>query len=171
MRKAGLLFAAALALGCTLAGCSRPEPPQITSISGRVTTIDPNGINVTANLEAYNPNDFALEIKTATGKITLDGSIDLGQVTVPNPVKLPARKKVKFNVPIAVKWHDAASLVPLGASGKDVPYTVDGTVDLKEPVEMQVPFKVSGVVTHAQIMQAVGKSSPKVQGLPVQLPF
>ncbi len=167
MRALPLLFAAALAL----AGCSRPEPPEITQVSGKVTSIDPSGIGVQATIEARNPNDFDLEIKSFTAKLTLDNNVDLGNISGPNPVKLPKKKKTKFNVPISIKWRDAAALAPIAASGRDVPYVVDGTVELREPVEMSVPFKVTGTVTHAQIMQAVGKSTPKVQGLPIQLPF
>ncbi len=49
-----LLVAAVLALS----SCSKPEPPTVTPISGRVSAISTTGITVDAKLEAYNPNEF-----------------------------------------------------------------------------------------------------------------
>ena len=62
-----LLLAAALGL----AACSRPEPPTITPVSGRVTSIGTNGIALSAKLEADNPNGFEVSIKSLSATITL----------------------------------------------------------------------------------------------------
>jgi LEA14-like dessication related protein len=155
---------AVAALG--LAACSRPEPPTVKPLSGRLISLSNAGIDVEATLEASNPNDFPIQVKSFTAKLTLDRRIDLGKVTSPQQVTLPANGKKVFTVPLSMKWNDAAALVPLGLSNKDVPWDADGTVKLSaESLDLDLPFKVSGVVTHQQVMQAVGRSVPRIPGL------
>lgn len=158
-----LLAAAAVAL----AACSAPEPPTVQPLSGRVTQIDAGGITVEAKLEAQNPNDFDIEVKSFTAKIVLDGKYDIGTVTSQHALTLPANKKKVFDLPISMKWSDAAAIAPLALGSRDVPYEASGKVKVAaKSVGIEVPFTVTGVVTHAQIMQAVGSAIPKIPGLP-----
>ncbi len=154
-----------------LAACSKPSAPKVTPISGRVTSTSASGINVEAKLEADNKNDIDLDIESFTAKLKLDNAVDVGPVTAPHAIHLPAHKKVQFDLPISFKWTEVLSLAPLALSNKDVPYEASGTVKVgAEGLEVEVPFKVTGVVTHAQMQAAVGKAIPKVPGLP-GLPF
>jgi LEA14-like dessication related protein len=163
MNAARPLLAAAV---FALAACSKPEPPTITPVSGRVSSISTTGLTVEAKLEGYNPNDLDLGVKSFTANIVLDGSIDLGKVSSAHAIKLPAHKRTKFDVPIAVKWNDVGALAPLAMSNKDVPYEATGTVKVSaDDIDVELPFKVSGVVTHQQIVQAAGKSIPHIPGL------
>jgi LEA14-like dessication related protein len=158
-----LLATAALAL----AACSPPEPPTVKPISGRITTIDTKGITVEAKLEAKNPNDFDIKVKSFSAKIVLDGKYDIGTVTSKRAITLPANKKKVIELPIAVKWNDVAALAPLALQSRDVPFEASGHVKVgAKSVEVELPFKVNGVVTHAQIVQAVGSAIPQIPGLP-----
>jgi LEA14-like dessication related protein len=161
-----LLLAAALGL----AACSRPEPPTVRPISGRVTSVGSNGIALSAKLEADNPNSFEVSIKSLTATITLDGKYNVGTVTIPNAITLPAKKKKTFEVPISMPWGNVAEIAPLALQIRDVPYEVKGTVKGgADGLDLEVPFTVTGVVTHQQIQQAVGSAIPKLPG--IQLPF
>jgi LEA14-like dessication related protein len=160
-----ILLAAALALpafsGCS--GCARPEPPTVTPLSGKVTGISSAGIDVDAKLEAYNPNDFDIAVKSFTATVTLDHQYTLPNVGSAHAVTLPALKKKVFEVPISVKWSDVSTLVPLGLSNRDVPFDAEGKVRVTAAsLDVDLPFKVSGVVTHQQIVQAVGRSMPRL---------
>lgn len=158
-----LLAAAAL----TLVACSKPEPPTVRPISGRITSINGNGITVEAKLEAKNPNSFDIKVKSFNATIVLDDKINIGTVTSLHSITLPAEKKKQIDLPISVKWNDVGALAPLALSNRDVPYEASGTVKVAAgSVDLDLPFKVTGVVTHAQITQAVGKSIPHVPGLP-----
>jgi len=164
-----VLLAAVLGLAaCTrLGGCTKPEPPTVKPVSGRITGINNTGLEVEAKLEATNPNDFDIQVKSFTATVTLDHQINLGTVTSNQAVTLPANKKKVFELPIVVKWHDVSALVPLGLSNRDVPWDADGTVKVSaESLEVNVPFKVDGVVTHQQIVTAVGRSLPRLPALP-----
>jgi len=139
----------------------------VNPVSGRVTGISTAGIDIEAKLEGYNPNDFDISVKSYTVSLTLDHQLHVGTVTSKRGVDLPARKKKVFEVPISVKWNDVAALVPLALSNRDIPFEADGKVKLSgDVIDVELPFKVGGVVTHQQISQAVGKAIPKIPGLP-----
>jgi LEA14-like dessication related protein len=139
----------------------------VTPISGRVTSISTTGMAVEAKLEAENPNDFDIKVKSFTATIVVDGKYSIGTVTSNHALTLPAHKKKQFDLPISMNWSDVGALVPLSLSNRDVPYEASGDVTVvARSVEIELPYKVTGVITHQQIVQAVGKSLPKIPGLP-----
>lgn len=167
MSSARPLLCCFLPAAVALAACSKPEPPTVRPISGRVTAISPAGIDVEAKLEAYNPNGFDIASKSFTATITLDHQYDAGTVTSTHPVTLPAEKKKVFDLPLSVKWNDVLGLAPLALSKRDVPWDADVKVTVSGGgIDVELPFKLSGVLTHAQITQAVGRSLPKIPALP-----
>jgi LEA14-like dessication related protein len=161
-----ILLAAALA-HVALAACTKPEPPTVRPVSGRVTGINTTGLEVEAKLEAQNPNDFDIQVKSFTSAVTLDHRINIGSVSSPHAVTLPAKQKKIVDLPITVKWNDLAALAPLALSNRDVPWEAEGTVKISaESLEVSLPFKVDGVVTHQQLVTAVSKSLPALPALP-----
>ena len=139
----------------------------VRPVSGRLVGINNAGIDLEAKLEAENPNDFEIQVKSFTATVTLDRQINVGTVTSAHAVTLPAKKKKVFEVPISVKWNDVLALAPLSLSNRDVPWEAEGTVKISaESLTVNLPFKVNGVLTHQQIMTAVSKSIPKLPGLP-----
>jgi LEA14-like dessication related protein len=168
----GSSFAWCVALAAALAtgACTAPEVPTVKPVSGRVLGINTTGLELEAKLEAENKNDFDIEVKSFTATITLDKTIKIGTVSAPNPVTLPANKKKVFDVPMSVKWNDAMTLAPLALSNRDVPWEAEGKVQVGgNHLDVELPFKVSGVVTHQQIVQAAGRSLPKIPGIPLPL--
>lgn len=154
-----LILAAALAL----AGCSRPEPPTLTPQQAKVTSISPDGLGIQVALEAYNPNSVELAARSMKAKVTLDGKYHVGDVKVATPVKLPAEKRTKLDVPLSFKWTDLSGLVALAAGNKGVPYEVDGTVELGgDSLSVDVPFKMTGTISHDDMVKATLKSLPKI---------
>ena len=162
MNRRSVFAAAAL----VLVACAKPEPPRLTPLSARVTAISTAGIDVEIKLEAENPNGSALTARSLTATITLDGRHVLGTVTVPHRISLPAHQKTTIDVPLSSKWQDLSALVNLATSGKDIPYTVDGSMDLGgDTLSLNVPFSVGGTVTRQQLTQAMLKSIPTIPGL------
>ena len=160
--KRRLFYAAAFAL----VACAKPEPPRLTSLSAKVTGVSVQGIDVDLKLEAENINDSDLSARSVTATITLDGRTTLGSVTVPNKIKLPAHKKTTLDVPVSSRWKDLSGVATLAAAGKDIPYTMDGTVELGgDTLNINLPFRVTGIVTRAQLAQAALNSLPKIPGL------
>jgi len=172
MRAAHALPVAALAAVLALTSCTKPEVPTVKPVSGRLVGVTTSGIDVEAKLEAYNPNDFEIEVLSYTASVTLDHKINLGSITSQQKVTLPPKKKKTFDVPVSMKWNDAQQLVPLALSKRDVPWDADGKVKIGgDSIDVELPFKVSGVVTHQQVQEAVSRSLPKIPGLPGGLPF
>jgi LEA14-like dessication related protein len=158
-------LARAFALGSllALAACSKPEPPTVKPVSGRLLGITGEGLDVEAKLEAYNPNDFEIEVKSFTASVTIDRTINIPDVTSPQVVRLPAKKKKVFDLPVSLKWNAALGLAPLALANRDVPWEASGTVKIGgDSLEVDLPFKVSGIITHQQVTQAVGRALPKL---------
>jgi LEA14-like dessication related protein len=157
----------ALAAAFGLLACSKPEPPTVRPVSGRFVGISSTGLDVEAKLEATNPNDFEIKVKSFTADVTLDHRIKVGSVSSTTTVTLPAKQKKVFDIPISVKWEDLGALAQLGLSNKNVPWEAEGKVKLSaDSIDVSLPFKVDGILTHQQIMTAVSQSIPKIPGLP-----
>lgn len=162
-----------VALLATVA-CSKPLPPQLTPKEAKVTAIDPTGLDMRVKMEAFNPNGFALEVQSVVAHVIIDGTHDLGTVTASQPISLPASARTLIDVPLNVKWKGAVNLVTLASSKKPIPYAVDGTATVGgASLNVDVPFKLQGVITPEQLQQAGLKSLqaiPALQGLPNLLP-
>jgi LEA14-like dessication related protein len=167
MRSARPLALAAAPLVLALLACSKPEPPTVRPVSGRFVGISATGLDVEAKLEATNPNDFEIKVKSFTADVTLDHRIKVGSITSASTITLPPKQKKVFEIPISVKWEDVSALVPLGLSNRNVPWEAEGKVKLSaDDIDVSLPFKVDGVLTHQQITTAVSKSIPQIPGLP-----
>lgn len=157
------LFAAA---ALVLVACAKPDPPKITPLSAKITAITPLSIDVDLKIEAENPNASALSARSVTATITLDERYVVGTVTVPHPISLPAHQKTILDVPVSTRWKDLSGLATLAAAGKDIPYKVDGTVELGgDTLHLDVPFHMGGTITRQQLLQATLSSLPKIPGL------
>jgi LEA14-like dessication related protein len=163
-----LVIFVAVCLAALVVGCSKPKAPTVTPRSARVTNVSLRGVEITADLVVYNPNDIDLTVKSVTAKVTLDKKYDVGEFTDAKPVVLPAKKKTIVNVPIKVQWADVMGLADLATSNRDVDYLIDGDAQIGGDVlSVTVPFTITGTVSHAELMKAAGKAMPKG----VQLPF
>jgi hypothetical protein len=142
--------------------CSRPQPPTIAPERAVVTSIGPAGVGLSVELGVDNPNGIELSGRSVTAKVVLDGKYDLGTVSVPHPFKLAPRTRSHLVVPMSLKWADVSVLVALAAPNRPVPYDVDGTVNVGGDVlNADVPFHLSGAITHEQLVQATIHSLPR----------
>jgi LEA14-like dessication related protein len=154
-----LLLAAAL----TACGCSRPDPPTLRPEQAKVTSVTPAGIDLLVRLEAENPNSIELSARSVKARVMLDGKFDLGTVKVASPIKLPAHKRTKLDVPLSVKWRDLSGVIALVTSNRSVPYEVDGTVELGgDALSLDVPFRIGGTVSHDELVRATANGLPKI---------
>lgn len=158
---------AALALAASLAlGCAKPDPPKITPESAKVTGISLAGLDVEMTVSAENPNSMDLDAESMAAHVTLDQSVDLGTVTVPTSIHLPAKKSTRMTVPIHANWANLAAIVPLAQKNQNVPFLVEGTVKIGGALSVSMPFKVSGWVTRDQLLKIASGAVPKIPGLP-----
>jgi LEA14-like dessication related protein len=157
-----------------LSACSKPQPPQLTPQQARVTSVDMNGFDMTVKMDAFNPNAFELSVQSVSAHVLVDGNQDLGTVTASKPIALAANAHSVIDVPMNVKWKNAASFAAIATSRKPVLYTVDGTATVGgKSLNVDVPFKLQGTMTAEQLQQAGLKSLqaiPGLQGLPGMAP-
>lgn len=146
-----------------LVACSRPQPPAIIPEKVTITSIGSGGIGVLLELGLQNPNSIDLAGRSVTAKVVLDGQHDLGSITVPNGIKLPAGKQTDLSLPLSLPWKDLTALLTLAAASRDIPYDIDGTITVgSDTFHADLPFHLKGVLTHAQLVQATVNSIPRL---------
>ncbi len=151
----------------SIAGCTAPAPPTLTPKEVTVTGLAPDGIDFVVEVDAQNANSFALSVRNVTAHAKLDGKYDLGNVTVASTLEIPAGGTATVRAPLSVKWNDIGALGLLGASNRPIPFQVTGNVGVgSAKLNVDVPYKIDGVITHEQIVQALSRSIPGIQGLP-----
>jgi LEA14-like dessication related protein len=151
-----LLLASALS-----AGCSKPSPPTLVPEKVAVTRVDLGGIALDVSVRATNPNDVDLTATSVSSHLVVDGH-DVGTVTAPHTVTLPAGNTTRLDLPVTMTWSDLGLLAQLAASRGAVPYTVDGTLEMGGSLlHVGVPFHVEGAITHEQLAGAVMNSLPR----------
>lgn len=154
-------------LSVLLLACEKPSAPTLTPVSGRVTSVSVTGIGLEVVLDAKNPNGIDITTRSMTGKVTLDGKYQVGDVSTATTMTLPAKKTTRLTLPLTVQWKDITSVIALAASNRNVPYRIDGTVAIGgESLNVDVPFAIDGVVTHAELVKVTASSIPNLPGIP-----
>jgi LEA14-like dessication related protein len=157
---------AAMALVASLTSCAKPRPPEITPSKAEVTKLDLAGVDLRVTFDTFNPNAFDLSVQRVTAHVVADAKEDLGVVTSTEPFTLPAGKHLQMLVPLTMKWQSAGTLAALTASGRPIPYTVDGTAAVGgERLNVDVPFTVQGTLTQEQLERAAVRSLETLPGL------
>lgn len=165
---------AAASLVVALGACSKPKAPQLTPTEAVITAVDVSGFDMRVKMDAFNPNGFALSVRAVTARVIVDGTQDLGTVTSSQSIDLAANAHTVIDVPMSVKWKGLGGFATIAAAKRPVPYVVDGTATVGgERLNVDVPFKLQGVITAEQLQQAGMKSLqniPGLQGLPGLVP-
>lgn len=163
-----------LALTLAAGACSKPKAPELTPQEATITAVDLSGFDMRVKMDAYNPNGFPLAVRTVSARVVVDGTQDLGTVTSTQPISLPASAHTTLDVPMNVKWRSVGGLATIAAAQRPVPYVLDGTATIGgESLNVDVPFRMQGVLTAEQLQNAAMKSLqnlPGLQGLPGLMP-
>jgi hypothetical protein len=150
------ILVAALALAC-----SKPAPPTLVPEKVVATRMDMTGITLDIVVDATNPNSSDLSASGISSHLVVDKTHDVGTVTVPKAITLPAGKTTKVEVPVSLRWSDLGLLAQLAASTGSVPYSVEGTLEMGgDLLHVGVPFHLDGAITHEQLAAAVMNSLP-----------
>jgi LEA14-like dessication related protein len=156
-----------LSITLLVLGCSKPEVPRILPRALRVTSVTPSQLGVTVELDVYNPNSFALQVRSAEGQLfTASGaSIGTGRVTV-NGGSVAAKSSSIVTGELGVKWTDLSALAALALTTTTVTYTFRGSANIGgDQLNVDVPFTLSGELTRTQLMQAGLSGLPSIPAL------
>ena len=153
-----MLFVPVLVVACS---GSEPQKPTLTPERVSVTEISPTGIELLAEVAVDNPNAVDLEARSVSANVVLDGKHDLGTIEVPHKVELPSEQRTRLSVPLVMDWKDVVVVTALVALNKNVPFDVDGSVNVGgDVINVSLPFELSGTMTQEQLLQAVAKPPP-----------
>ncbi len=162
-----LALVSSLVLFLALAACSKPQPPKLVPKAAQVIAIDPQGISLELTVEMTNPNSFTLGVQSVTGHVVLGDGSDLGEVRVAQAISLPPNVPTLVKVPMNIRWAGVAGLAANAMSGKDVPFTVSGSVGVgSEKLNVDVPYSMAGTITQDLIRRSIITSLGKLP-LPV----
>lgn len=151
LRRAALLV---LALSL-FAGCSKPKPPTLVPRSAQVTGVFPNGVELSVQLDARNPNGFPLIVNRVTASFELQDGTPLGTATSAAAFTIPAEGDALLDSKLRVELTSLAALAPYALSAKPVPYRLRGTAKFgSDNLNVDLPFTVEGVLTADQVVAA-----------------
>jgi hypothetical protein len=157
-RPAVLVFVLVATLA---AACSKPAAPTLAPAKVTVTRVDLTGITLDVVVDATNPNSADLSASGVSSHLVVDKTHDVGTVTVPKTIALPAGKTTRLEVPVSLSWADIGLLAQLAGRSAAVPYSIDGTLEMGgDLVHVGVPFHMDGTITHEQIVGAAMNSLP-----------
>lgn len=150
-----------------LVACSKPEPPTIEPEGAVVKAVTATGLEVEITIDAFNPNSVPLHARSVKARVKLDDSLDLGEVTVPTKIEVPAKKHEKIVAPLTLNWNDVQSVALLALTKESVPFTVEGTASVGvDELNFDVPFKTQGSLTREQLIQLGTQNLPPIPKLP-----
>jgi LEA14-like dessication related protein len=155
-------------LASAFIGCAKPEPPKIKPLDAKVTSVSLTGLEVELKLEASNPNAIPLSARKVKAHVTLDGKIDLGDVTIPTKTSIPAHGKITLTVPLSVGWSNVAEIGLAAASKESMDFKIEGEAEIGgDSINFDIPFETTGTITRGQLTEVTTKAIP---GLPIQIP-
>jgi late embryogenesis abundant protein len=155
-RKPGrsLLCSLILTSALALVSCSKPEPPRVTPRTARVTAVSPAGIDLTLELEVYNPNAFPVTVSSVNGTLALGSGIELGRGQAAPGASIAAKGSSLVTSQLNVGWANIGALAPFAVSAQPVPYTFRGTASLGGGrLKLDIPFTLTGELTREQLLQ------------------
>ncbi|MFO0619352.1 MAG: LEA type 2 family protein [Polyangiaceae bacterium] len=166
-----LLFAPLVLVAAT--ACEKPAAPTIKPIDAKVKSVTLTGLDIDLKLEATNPNVIPLSARKVKAHVWVNGDVDLGELTIPTKVSIPAKDTITMNVPLSVEWKNVAALGLAAATSETMPFKIDGTAEIGgESISFDVPFQTSGSITRGQLTEITTKALPSLpipSGL--KLPF
>lgn len=144
-----------LVLGTFATSCEKPQPPRIEPRAIRVTSISPTRIGLEVELEINNPNDFALWVRKAQGKLAVGNAVEVGTGEATLDGNVPAKSSKLVPAALSLNWTNLQALVPIALTATSVPYIFTGTATIgSERLNLDVPIALTGQLTQAQLLQA-----------------
>jgi LEA14-like dessication related protein len=163
MRGRHLAPIAAIAV---FSACSKPAPPTLAVKAVKVTDVSMSGIGLDVTADVTNPNAVTLSARRVTATIVIEKKYPLGTVAVDRAVSLPPNSTTPLEAPTTAAWQDLGALTALAGQPGPVHFEVDGTVNVGgDRLNVDLPFKATGEITHDQLVRAVAKSIPSIPGL------
>jgi LEA14-like dessication related protein len=143
-----------LANALTLPSCSKPEPPRVVPRTARVTAVSPAGVDLTLELDVYNPNAFPLMVNAVNGTLALGNGVEVGRGQAAPGMSIAAKGSSLVTSQLNVGWANIGALVPFATSAQPVPYTFQGIATLGgDRLKLDVPFTLTGQLTREQLVQ------------------
>lgn len=130
-------------------GCAalRPQPPRVSLAALQLVDADLSHARLNVRLELDNPNPYALDIRGADYRLTLNG-VEVSRGRSGRPVRIAAHGRGYLDIDLVASYLDLLKLLR-GMEGADtIDYLLEGTLDLGGPgfVHLPVPVRRQGTL-------------------------
>lgn len=151
-RRAVLSLAAVLLL---TAACSKPQPPQLTPRSAQVSAVLADGVELDLELNAHNPNAFAITASNVAATFELQDGTPLGSGSSTEAFTIPGRGDAPIRAKLQVRFTSLSALAPYALQQRPLPYRIRGSARVGgEHLNVELPFSIDGQLTPEQVMAA-----------------
>ena len=121
---AALLFTAAMLVSCA---SIRPEPPEVSLLSLAIEEVTLSHVNMTANLNFFNPNRFSVRIREVNYRLLLNGQqVSDGKSLQPLDIAASSHGEIPLRISGAY-WNIFRLLNSLQQT-TDLEFSLDGEV-------------------------------------------
>ena len=102
----------ALLLVVTAASCSKPKPVQLVPQSVQLSSIGPEGVGLSLQLNAHNPNGFPIYASAVNATLELRDEQELGRGSSAPAFKIPAEGDATLPADLLLRWTNLTLLTP-----------------------------------------------------------
>lgn len=148
-----------LALAVALALTACVHKPTMQLHHAEISNAGPNGIGMTVYLTVNNPNSFDVQVRNVRVQSTVAGRWTLPPVAYSPNQWLPADGSTVVAAPVVIPWVLVMPLLAETAARPDIPYRVQGAVDVTAIRSLGVrsdnyPVDENGSIPRFAVLQA-----------------
>ncbi len=154
VRRIAAMVCALVVAGAATACVPRIEEPEVRVAGVRLGGIGLEGGLLYVRLSVVNPNGFALEASGLTYDVELaeptsEGRrwIDVTRGSYTEELRVGANDSAVIEIPVEFTYRGLGGAIRSIVGTGTVDYRVRGTVYLREPVSVEVPYSRTGTVT------------------------
>ncbi len=145
--KAFGLTAAAFALLLCSCATLRPEPPEVSLFGLQLENLTLSHAIFSADLNLYNPNDFAITVEKVRYALALKGvRIAHGQSS--RSVRIEPLSSGDLAVRLSSSYLNLLRISRQAQDGEEIPFTIDGEITIGGfgVLSRTIPFKEEGII-------------------------
>lgn len=142
-------FAASCSLFLSLVGCAalRPNPPEISLFGLELENLTLSHAILSANLNLYNPNDFAVTIKKVRYELALQG-LEVAHGQSAESIRIGANSTEQLAVRLSSSYLNLLRIGQKSQGKENIPFIIKGAVTIGGfgVLSRDIPFRSEGII-------------------------
>jgi len=147
--KSSMKVAALGSMFLLLTSCSalRPAPPEVSLFGLELENLTLSHAILSANLNLYNPNDFALTIKKVRYDLALHG-VEVAQGQSGESVRIGPKSTEQVAVRLSSSYLNLLRIGQRTKGQADIPFIIKGAITIGgfRVLSRDIPFRAEGII-------------------------